>query len=123
MRKTGEVEYVGTDLSLEYNKDVYSSELKLAYGQQDNYDHKSGQNKSTGDHVAIEQFNAIWLNSYSVNEELSIGGGLDYRTEKLAKATLRRTVGDQLKTMIQRRTQELTLVLVPLLNMFMTYGR
>ncbi len=57
----------------------------MAYGQQDNYDHKSGQNKSTGDHVAIEQFNAIWLNSYSVNEELSIGGGLDYRTEKLAK--------------------------------------
>ncbi|WP_100754050.1 TonB-dependent receptor domain-containing protein [Vibrio salilacus] len=84
-KKTGEVEYVGTDLSLEYNKDVYSSELKLAYGQQDNYDHKSGQSKSTGDHVAIEQFNAIWLNSYSVNEQLSIGGGLDYRTEKLAK--------------------------------------
>ncbi|UTZ26746.1 TonB-dependent receptor [Vibrio campbellii] len=84
-KKTGEVEYVGADLSLEYNKDVYSSELKLAYGQQDNYDHKSGQSKSTGDHVAIEQFNAIWLNSYSVNEELSVGGGLDYRTEKLAK--------------------------------------
>lgn len=84
-KKTGEVEYVGTDLSLEYNKDAYSSELKLAYGQQDNYDHKSGQSKSTGDHVAIEQFNAIWLNSYSVNEQLSIGGGLDYRTEKLAK--------------------------------------
>ncbi|MGR5174634.1 TonB-dependent receptor domain-containing protein [Vibrio owensii] len=84
-KKTGEVEYVGADLSLEYNKDVYSSELKLAYGQQDNYDHKSGQSKSTGDHVAIEQFNAIWLNSYSVTEELSVGGGLDYRTEKLAK--------------------------------------
>ncbi|MBE3671353.1 ligand-gated channel [Vibrio navarrensis] len=84
-KKTGKVEYVGTDLSLEYNKDVYSSELKLAYGQQDNYDHKSDQNKTTGDHVAIEQFNAIWLNSYSVNEELSIGGGLDFRTEKLAK--------------------------------------
>ncbi|GAB7226277.1 TonB-dependent receptor [Vibrio owensii] len=84
-KKTGEVEYVGADLSLEYNKDVYSSELKLAYGQQDNFDHKSGQSKSTGDHVAIEQFNAIWLNSYSVTEELSVGGGLDYRTEKLAK--------------------------------------
>lgn len=84
-KKTGEVEYVGADLSLEYNKDVYSSELKLAYGQQDNYDHKSGQSKSTGDHIAIEQFNAIWLNSYSVTEELSVGGGLDYRTEKLAK--------------------------------------
>ncbi|MCV5870288.1 hypothetical protein OFN61_34070, partial [Escherichia coli] len=62
-KKTGEVEYVGADLSLEYSKDVYTSELKLAYGQQDNYDLKSGQSKSTGDHVAIEQFNAIWLNS------------------------------------------------------------
>ena len=84
-KKTGEVEYVGADLSLEYNKDVYSSEWKLAYGQQDNYDHKSGQSKSTGDHVAIEQFNAIWLNSYSISKALSVGGGLDYRTEKLAK--------------------------------------
>ena len=84
-KKTGEVEYVGADLSLEYNKDVYSSELKLAYGQQDNYDHKSGQSKTAGDHIAIEQFNAIWLNSYSVTEELSVGGGLDYRTEELAK--------------------------------------
>ncbi|HHG3517356.1 TPA: TonB-dependent receptor [Vibrio parahaemolyticus] len=87
-KKTGEVEYVGADLSLEYSKDVYTSELKLAYGQQDNYDLKSGQSKSTGDHVAIKQFNAIWLNSYSINDELSIGGGLDYRNEKLAKGYL-----------------------------------
>ncbi|EDP57637.1 TonB-dependent receptor [Vibrio sp. AND4] len=83
-KKTGEVEYVGADLSLEYSKDLYSSELKLAYGQQDNFDYKADQSKSIGDHIAIEQFNAIWLNSYSVSKVLSIGGGLDYRTEKLA---------------------------------------
>ncbi|RIZ51263.1 TonB-dependent receptor domain-containing protein [Vibrio sp. PID23_8] len=84
-KKTGDVEYVGADLSLEYSKELYSSELKIAYGQQDNYDYKANQSKSKGDHVAIEQFNAFWLNSYSVNDELSVGGSLDYRTEKLAK--------------------------------------
>lgn len=87
-KKTGEVEYIGVDVSLEYTKDVYSSELKLAYGQQDNYDHQAAQSKASGDHVTIEQLNAIWLNSYSVNEALSIGGGLDYRSEKLAKGYL-----------------------------------
>ncbi len=87
-KKTGQVEYRGTDLSIEYSKQSYSSEFLLAYGQQDNYDHKAGQSKSTGDHIAIEQFNAIWLNSYRVNDDLSIGGGLDYRSEKLAKGYL-----------------------------------
>ncbi|MDF2155972.1 TonB-dependent receptor [Vibrio sp. CAU 1672] len=86
--KTGDVEYIGADLSLTYSKEAYSSELKIAYGQQDNYDHKASQSKSKGDHMAIEQFNAIWLNSYSVNDALSIGGGLDYRSEKLAKGYL-----------------------------------
>ncbi len=87
-KKTGEVEYRGTDVSLEYSKRGYSSELLLAYAQQDNYDHNAEQSKSVGDHIAIEQFNAIWLNSYRVNDELSIGGGLDYRSEKLAKGYL-----------------------------------
>ncbi len=96
---------------------MFTLELKLAYGQQDNYDLKSGQSKSTGDHVAIEQFNAIWLNSYSINDELSIGGGLDYRNEKLAKATLHQVTGDQRKTTTQRRIQEQTLASAQLLNM------
>ncbi|CAE6920315.1 Involved in the active translocation of vitamin B12 (cyanocobalamin) across the outer membrane to the periplasmic space. It derives its energy for transport by interacting with the trans-periplasmic membrane protein TonB [Vibrio sp. B1FLJ16] len=87
-KKTGQVEYRGADLSLEYSKNEYASELQLAYGQQDNYDHNAEQSKSAGDHITIEQFNAIWLNSYRVNDGLSLGGGLDYRTEKLAKGYL-----------------------------------
>ncbi len=87
-KKTGEVEYRGADVSLEYSKQGYSSELLLAYAQQDNYDHDTKQSKSTGDHIALEQFNAIWLNSYRFNDELSIGGGLDYRSEKLTKGYL-----------------------------------
>ncbi|WP_318521729.1 TonB-dependent receptor domain-containing protein [Photobacterium leiognathi] len=84
-KKEGEVEYIGTDLSLDYLKDRYSSEFKLAYGKQNNYDYKATQNKSLGDHVEIEQFNAIWLHSYDVTQRLSVGSGIDYRAEKLVK--------------------------------------
>ena len=87
-KKVGKVEYVGAELSLEQHINAYSSELKLAYGQQDNYDYTAGTQSSTGDHVTIEQLNGIWLNSYRVNESLSIGGGLDSRLEKLAKGYL-----------------------------------
>ncbi len=87
-KTTGEVEYRGADISLEYSKNGYASEWQVTYGQQDNYDHNAELSKSTGDHLTIEQFNAIWLNSYRVNDALSLGGGLDYRTEKLVKGYL-----------------------------------
>lgn len=84
---TGRVEYRGGHAVLHYKNDELSSELNLSFGKQDNYDFNAQESKNDGDHVAIEQTTASWLNSYKVDQNLSVGAGVDFRREKLAEGT------------------------------------
>ncbi|MEH0743452.1 TonB-dependent receptor [Vibrio cholerae] len=82
-KKMGRVEFRSVNTNLAYDKDNLSSSLDLTYAEQDNYDYVVGESKKSGAIVSINQVNAAWLNSYRVNEQFSVGGGLDYRREKL----------------------------------------
>lgn len=82
-KKMGRVEFRSVNTNLAYDKGNLSSSLDLTYAEQDNYDYVVGESKKSGAIVSINQVNAAWLNSYRVNEQFSVGGGLDYRREKL----------------------------------------
>lgn len=82
-KKMGRVEFRSVNTNLAYDKDNLSSSLDLTYAEQDNYDYVVGESKKSGAIVSINQVNAAWLNSYRVNEQFAVGGGLDYRREKL----------------------------------------
>jgi len=86
-KDTGRVEYRGGHAAVNYNSDKLSSEFNLSYGTQDNYNFNALESKNDGDHVAIEQTTTSWLNSYKVDQNLSVGAGVDFRREKLAEGT------------------------------------
>ncbi|WP_286295027.1 TonB-dependent receptor domain-containing protein [Vibrio apostichopi] len=81
--KVGRTEFRSINTNLAYNEDNLTSTLDLTYAEQDNYDYVVGKNKKSGGITSINQINAAWLNSYRVNEQLALGGGLDYRREEL----------------------------------------
>ncbi len=81
--KVGRIEFRSINTNLAYNEDNLTSTLDLTYAEQDNYDYIVGKSKKSGGITSINQINAAWLNSYRVNEQLALGGGLDYRREEL----------------------------------------
>ena len=81
--KVGRTEFRSINTNLAYNEDNLTSTLDLTYTEQDNYDYVVGKSKKSGGITSINQINAAWLNSYRVNEQLALGGGLDYRREEL----------------------------------------
>ncbi|NOH81866.1 TonB-dependent receptor [Vibrio sp. RE86] len=81
--KVGRVEFRSVNTKLSYDKDNLTSTIDVTYATQDNYDFNLGEDKKSGSYVFINQTNLSWLNSYTVNEQLSVGGGIDYRREKL----------------------------------------
>ncbi len=85
--KVNRVEFLGVNSKVNYSNDKFTSSLNSNYSSQNTYDFIKGTDKNSSNNVTrVEQLYSGWLNSYQLTTDLMLGGGIDYRQDKLVEA-------------------------------------
>ncbi|WP_122036752.1 TonB-dependent receptor domain-containing protein [Aliivibrio sp. EL58] len=85
--KINRVEFLGVNSKVNYSNEKFNSSLNANYSTQDSYDFIKGTDKNATKNVTtIDQVYLAWLSSYELAQGLTLGGGIDYRQDKLVEA-------------------------------------